>query len=72
MEIINRKARHDYTIEEEYEAGISLTGTEIKSIRLGKMNIKDSYAIIKNEEIYLHRKKRNLYHRPAENSKEDR
>ena len=41
MEIINRKARHDYTIEEEYEAGISLTGTEIKSIRLGKMNIKD-------------------------------
>lgn len=40
MEIINRKARHDYTIEEEYEAGISLTGTEIKSIRLGKMNIK--------------------------------
>ena len=53
MEIINRKARHDYTIEEEYEAGISLTGTEIKSIRLGKMNIKDSYAIIKNEEIYL-------------------
>ena len=53
MEIINRKARHDYTIEEEYEVGISLTGTEIKSIRLGKMNIKDSYAIIKNEEIYL-------------------
>ena len=53
MEIINRKARHDYTIEEEYEAGIYLTGTEIKSIRLGKMNIKDSYAIIKNEEIYL-------------------
>ena len=53
MEIINRKARHDYTIEEEYEAGSSLTGTEIKSIRLGKMNIKDSYAIIKNEEIYL-------------------
>lgn len=53
MEIINRKARHDYTIEEEYETGISLTGTEIKSIRLGKMNIKDSYAIIKNEEIYL-------------------
>lgn len=53
MEIINRKARHDCTIEEEYEAGISLTGTEVKSIRLGKMNIKDSYAIIKNEEIYL-------------------
>ena len=53
MEILNRKARFDYHIEEEYEAGLVLTGTEIKSIRNGKMNIKDSYAIIKNEEIYL-------------------
>ena len=53
MEILNRKARYDYIIEEEYEAGIVLTGTEIKSIRLGKANIKDSYAIIKNEEIFL-------------------
>ncbi len=53
MEILNRKARYDYHIEDEYEAGISLIGTEIKSIRNGKMNIKDSYAIIKNEEIYL-------------------
>ena len=53
MEILNRKARYDYHIEDEYEAGIVLTGTEIKSIRNGKMNIKDSYAIIKNEEIYL-------------------
>ncbi len=53
MEILNRKARYDYHIEEEYEAGIALTGTEIKSIRNGKMNIKDSYAIIRNEEIYL-------------------
>jgi SsrA-binding protein len=53
MEILNRKARYDYEIEEEYEAGIVLTGTEIKSIRAGKANIKDSYAIIKNEEIYL-------------------
>ena len=53
MEILNRKARFDYFIEEEYEAGIVLTGTEIKSIRLGKVNIKDSYAIIRNEEIYL-------------------
>ncbi|MEE3342849.1 MAG: SsrA-binding protein SmpB [Bacilli bacterium] len=53
MEILNRKAKHDYHIENEYEAGIVLTGTEIKSIRNGKMNIKDSYAIIKNEEIYL-------------------
>ena len=53
MEILNRKARFDYIIEAEYEAGIVLTGTEIKSIRMGKANIKDSYAIIRNEEIYL-------------------
>ena len=53
MEILNRKARFDYFIEEEFEAGIVLKGTEIKSIRLGKVNIKDSYAIIRNEEIYL-------------------
>lgn len=53
MEIVNRKARYDYEIEEEYEAGIVLTGTEIKSIREGKVNIKDSYAIIRNEEIFL-------------------
>ena len=53
MEILNRKARYDYEIEETYEAGIVLTGTEIKSIRNGKVNIKDSYAIIKNDEIYL-------------------
>ena len=53
MEIYNKKARFDYFIEEEYEAGIVLTGTEIKSIREGKVNIKDSYAIIRNNEIYL-------------------
>jgi SsrA-binding protein len=53
MEILNRKARYDYYVEEEYEAGIVLTGTEIKSIRLGKVNLKDSYAIIRNEEIFL-------------------
>ena len=53
MEILNRKASHDYFIEEAYEAGIALTGTEIKSIRDGKCNIKDSYGIIKNDEIYL-------------------
>ena len=53
MEILNRKAKFDYEIEDSIEAGIILTGTEIKSIRLGKVNIKDSYAIIKNEEIYL-------------------
>lgn len=53
MEILNRKARYDYEIEDTYEAGIVLTGTEIKSIRIGKVNIKDSYAIIRNNEIYL-------------------
>lgn len=53
MEILNRKAKHDYFIEEEIEAGIVLTGTEIKSIRNGKANIKDSYAIIKNGEAFI-------------------
>ena len=53
MEILNRKARYDYEIEDTYEAGIVLTRTEIKSIREGKVNIKDSYAIIRNNEIYL-------------------
>ncbi len=50
----NRKARHDYFIEETYEAGIVLTGTEVKSIRLGKVNLKDSYATIRDGEVFLH------------------
>ncbi|MEG1068364.1 MAG: SsrA-binding protein SmpB [Anaerovoracaceae bacterium] len=50
----NKKARHDYFIEEVYEAGIVLTGTEIKSIRLGKVNIKESYARIENGEMMLY------------------
>jgi len=53
VEIVNRVARHDYFILEEIECGIELTGTEIKSIRLGKANIKDSYGIVKNEEVFL-------------------
>ena len=53
MEIINRQASFNYFTEETYEAGIVLNGTEIKSIRAGKCNIKDSYAIIKNNEVYL-------------------
>jgi len=53
MEILNRKARHDYFIEETVEAGIALKGTEIKSIRSGSANIKDSYAIIKQDEVFL-------------------
>ena len=53
MEILNRKAHFDYFIEEEYEAGIVLTGTEIKSIRSGNCNIKDCYGIVRNGEVYL-------------------
>lgn len=53
MEILNRKVNHDYFIEDSYEAGIVLTGTEIKSIRAGNCNIKDCYGIIKNNEVYL-------------------
>ena len=53
MEIINRKAKFDYFVVEEFEAGIVLTGTEIKSIRNGSCNIKDSYGIIKKDEVFL-------------------
>lgn len=53
MEIVNRKAQHDYFIEETLEAGIVLTGTEIKSIRAGNCNIKDCYGIVRNHEVYL-------------------
>ena len=49
----NKKARHDYFIEEVYEAGIVLTGTEIKSIRAGKVSIKESYAKIENGEMIV-------------------
>ena len=50
----NRKARHDYFVEDTCEAGIELCGTEVKSIRAGTLNLKDSYCIAKNGEIYLH------------------
>lgn len=53
MEILNRKARYDYEIFDKFEAGIVLTGTEIKSIRNGSANLKDSYAIVKNHEVYI-------------------
>lgn len=49
----NRKARHDYHIIDTMEAGIVLTGTEVKSLRQGKANLKDSYARVDNEEVYL-------------------
>lgn len=50
----NRKARHDYFIEETYEAGIQLTGTEVKSLRAARLNLKDSFARIENGEVKLY------------------
>lgn len=58
----NPVARHNYTIEDTIEAGIVLSGTEIKSIRKGKVNLKDSYASIKNGELYIY----NLHISPYE------
>lgn len=49
----NRKARHEYFIEDTYECGLELVGTEVKSIRAGKVNLKDSYAQIKNGQAYV-------------------
>ncbi|MBE3576488.1 MAG: SsrA-binding protein SmpB [Limnochordales bacterium] len=49
----NRRARHDFFIEETIEAGIVLTGTEVKSIRLGRINLRDGYATIENGEVFL-------------------
>ena len=53
MEILNRKAKYDYEIHDTYEVGIVLTGNEIKSVRKGSVNLKDSYVIIKNSEAYI-------------------
>lgn len=53
MEILNRKAKHDYFIDEALECGIVLKGTEIKSIRKGSANLKDCYARIKDGEVFL-------------------
>jgi SsrA-binding protein len=50
---VNKKAFHDYFVEEKYEAGIALQGWEVKAIRAGRMNIKESYVIIRNGEIFL-------------------
>ncbi|MBS1139884.1 MAG: SsrA-binding protein [Proteobacteria bacterium] len=50
---VNKKAFHDYFVEEKYEAGISLQGWEVKAIRAGRMNIKESYVIIKGGELYI-------------------
>jgi SsrA-binding protein len=58
----NRKARHDYFIEEVMEAGIVLVGTEVKSLRQGKANLRDSYAEVRNGELYA----RNIHISPYE------
>jgi len=50
---LNKKARHDYEIIEKYKAGISLTGQEVKSIRLGRMNLSGSFVVVKGEEVFL-------------------
>jgi len=50
----NKKARHEYFIEDTYEAGIVLTGTEVKSIRMGRVNLKDSYANVHRGEVYVY------------------
>ena len=49
----NRKAFHDYFVLERYEAGIELAGTEVKSIRAGQVNLKDSYCTVKNGELFV-------------------
>jgi len=49
----NRKARHDYHIDDTIEAGLVLTGTEIKSIRAGQVNLRDSYAVVRGNELWL-------------------
>jgi len=53
LEIYNKRAKFDYFIEEEYEAGIVLTGTEIKSVRKGSVDLKDSFVTIKNMEAFI-------------------
>ena len=50
----NRKAYHDYFVEDRYEAGIELFGTEVKSIRAGKLNLKDAYCIVRDGELFVH------------------
>lgn len=51
---LNRKARHDYSIEKTFEAGIELVGTEVKSLRNGNVNLKDSFCYIEQGEIFVH------------------
>ena len=62
----NRAARHNYHISEKYEAGIVLTGQEVKSIRAGKAALKDGYAIINEGEVFLHNVHISLYEKARE------
>ena len=62
----NRKARHDYHIEETLEAGLALTGSEVKSLRAGKANLMDGYAVVENGEVFL----RNVHISPYEQAGE--
>ena len=50
----NKKAYHDYFVEETFEAGIELVGSEVKSIRLGRVNLKDCFALVKNNEVFVY------------------
>lgn len=50
----NRRARHEYHIEDTYDAGIALVGTEVKSVRLGRVNLQDAFAKVENGEVWLH------------------
>ncbi len=66
----NRRARHDYSILDTYEAGIVLTGSEVKSLREGKANLADSYGIVRDGEIYLINLHISLYERASYNNHE--
>lgn len=66
----NRRARHDYTILDTYEAGIVLTGSEVKSLREGKANLSDAYGIVRNGEIFLLNLHISSYERASYNNHE--
>jgi SsrA-binding protein len=69
----NRKAYHDYFVEESYEAGLVLTGTEIKSVREGRVNLRDSFARVENGEVWVERMHVSPYvHGLAENPPPER
>ncbi len=64
---VNRRARYEYSVMETYEAGIELAGTEVKSMRAGKVNLSDAYARVEDGEVYLH----NMYVSPYEQASRD-